>query len=203
MEELELKTLKKYIKNKKNIYMFFGFDKNDQYSSLTELNTFIKNISKDLKQNSIIYYFGDQELPSKEKPDIDYVISEIKNRRTDIELIMLAYDNINDSDIPVNIISKILKIPVKTPKKRGVNNNSRKPLGLTKLWFDLNKIQKIEKIFILGGNDITLEEVNIAKELELNIEYYPIKRKFLGDSKTTIKKNATHEEKLGVTYILE
>lgn len=200
MEELELKTLKKYIKNK-IIYMFFGFDKNDQYSSLTELNNHIKNILKDLEKNSIIYYFG--ELPNKEKPDIDYIISEIKKKRNDIEIIMLTFDNINNSDIPEDFISKILKVPVKTSKKRGVNNNSRKPLGLTKLWFDLNKIQKIEKIFILGGNSITLEEVDVAKELDLNIQYYPIKRKFIGDSKTTIKKNTTYEEKIGVTYILE
>ena len=68
MEELELKTLKKYIKNK-IIYIFFCFDKNDQYSSLTEVNNHIKNISKELEKNSIIYYFG--ELPNKEKPDID------------------------------------------------------------------------------------------------------------------------------------
>jgi len=200
MEELELKTLKKYIKNK-IIYMFFGFDKNDQYSSLTELNNHIKNISKDLKKNSIIYYFG--QLPDKEKPDIDYIVSEIKKKRNDIEIIMLTFDDINNSDILEDFISKILKVQVKTSKKRGVNNNSRKPLGLTKLWFDLNKIQKIEKIFILGGNSITLEEVDVAKELDLNIEYYPIKRKFLGDSKTTIKKNNTYEEKIGVTYVLE
>jgi len=200
MEELELKTLKKYIKNK-IIYMFFGFDKKDQYSSLTELNNHIKNISKDLEKNSIIYYFG--ELPNKEKPDIDYIVSEIKKKRNDIEIIMLTLDDINNSDIPEDFISKILKIQVKTSKKRGVNNNSRKPLGLTKLWFDLNKIQKIEKIFILGGNSITLEEVDVAKELDLKIQYYPIKRKFLGDSKTTIKKNNTYEEKIGVTNILE
>ena len=181
--------------------MFFGFDKNDQYSSLTDLNNHIKNISKDLEKNSIIYYFG--ELPNKEKPDIDYIISEIKKKRNDIEIIMLTFDDINNSDIPEDFISKILKVQVKTSKKRGVNNNSRKPLGLTKLWFDLNKIQKIEKIFILGGNSITLEEVDVANELDLNIEYYPIKRKFLGDSKTTIKKNNTYEEKIGVTYILE
>ncbi len=200
MEELELKTLKKYIKNK-IIYMFFGFDKNDQYSSLTEVNNHIKNISKELEKNSIIYYFG--ELPNKEKPDIDYIVSEIKKKRNDIEIIMLTFNDINNSDIPEDFISKILKLQVKTSKKRGVNNNSRKPLGLTKLWFDLNKIQKIEKIFILGGNSITLEEVDVAKELDLKIQYYPIKRKFLGDSKTTIKKNNTYEEKIGVTNILE
>lgn len=200
MEIVDIKSLKKYIKNK-NIYMFFGFDKNDLYSNITELNNTIKNILKDLEKNSIIYYFG--EIPTKEKPDIDYIISEIKNKRDDIELIMLTLDDIDDNNIPENIISKILKIEIKTSKKRGVNNNSRKPLGITKLWCDLNKIQKIQKIFVLSGNDITLEEVYLAKELELDIEYYPMKRKFLGDSKTTIKKNTTSEEKIGVTHILE
>ena len=181
--------------------MLLGFDKNDQYSSITELNNTIKNISKYLEKNSIIYYFGG--IPSKEKTDIDYVISEIKNKRNDIELIMLSLHDIDVNDIPENIISKILKIEIKTSKKRGVNNNNKKPLGITKLWCDLNKIQKIQKIFVLGGNDITLEEVLVAKELELDIEYHAMKRKFLADSKTTVKKNTSIEEKIGVTHVLQ
>ena len=55
MDKTDLKYLKKYIKNK-NIYMFWGFDKNDQYSSLKELNAIIKNIAKELANNSIIFY---------------------------------------------------------------------------------------------------------------------------------------------------
>tara|TARA_Y100000389_G_scaffold80647_1_gene77289 strand:+ start:6983 stop:7594 length:612 start_codon:yes stop_codon:yes gene_type:complete len=200
MDEIELKFLKKYIKNKK-IYMVLGFDEKDQYNSITELNNIIKNISKELAQSSIIFYFG--ELPNKDKPDIGYVISEIKNKRDDIEIIMLTLNDEDKDNIELPIfVSKKLNIPVKTTKKRGVNNNNKKPLGLTKLWSDLNKIQQIEKLFILGGNNITLEEYNIAKDLELNIQYYPTKRKFLGDSKTSIKKNSKFEEKIGVTHIL-
>ena len=198
MDEIELNFLKKYIKNKK-IYMVLGFDEKDQYNSITELNNIIKNISKELAQSSIIFYFG--ELPNKDKPDIGYVISEIKKKKNDIEIIMLTLENDEDNiELPF-FVSKKLNIHVKTTKKRGVNNN-KKPLGLTKLWSDLNKIQQIEKLFILGGNNITLEEYNIAKDLELNIQYYPTKRKFLGDSKTSIKKNSKFEEKIGATYIL-
>jgi len=197
MDKSELKCLKKYIKNKK-IYMFWGFDKNDQYSSLKELNTIIKNIAKELANNSIIFYFG--EFPDIEKPDIGYVISQIKNIKKDIEIIMFDSE-LQYNEIP-DFVSNLYKIELKTLKRRGINNKNNKPLGLTKLWTDLNKIQNIEKIFILGGNDITLEENNIANELQINTQYYPLKRKFLGDSNTPIKKNAVLEEKIGITHIL-
>ncbi len=197
MDKTDLKYLKKYIKNK-NIYMFWGFDKNDQYSSLKELNAIIKNIAKELANNSIIFYFG--EFPDIEKPDIGYVISQIKNIKNDIEIIMFDSE-FQYNEIP-DFVSNSYKIEVKTEKKRGINIKNNKPLGLTKLWIDLNKIQNIEKIFILGGNHITLEENNIAREFEINTKYYPLKRKFLGDSNTPIKKNAVLEEKIGVTHIL-
>ena len=78
MSEIELKHLKKYIKNK-STYLIFGNSHLDQYSSIKELNNNIKTISKDFDNNSIIFYFGD--IPDKENPNIGFIISQIKSRR--------------------------------------------------------------------------------------------------------------------------
>lgn len=197
---IDFKFLKKYVKNKK-IYMILGNDDKNQYGSITEINNLIKNISKKLEKDSIIYYFG--EKSDKENPDIGYVISEIKNRRKDIEIIMLGIEN-NEEFIQIpDFVSKVLWNNIKTTKKRGINNNSKKPIGLTKIWENLNKNEKIDNIYILGGDEITVEEYTIAKELDINTEYYPIKRKFLGDGKSLIKRNSSNEEKFGITYTLE
>ena len=194
IETCELKDLKKYLKNKK-IYMFLGNSKKEQYSSLTELSIYIKSISKKLEKNSTVFYFG--ELPDQDNLDIGYVIKELSVRRNDLEIILINHTDIQDYP---SFVSKIFKLDIKTTKKKGLNSNTKKPLGTTKFWFDINKTIKIEKIFILGGDNVVLDEYRLSKELEINTEYFPAKRKFNDDGKTVIKKNAPISEKVGPTY---
>jgi len=194
IETFELKELKKYLKNK-YVYMFLGNSKKEQYYSLTELNNFIKVVSKKLEKNSIVFYFG--ELPDQENLDIGYVIQELSTRRPDLEIILINYTEIEHYP---NFVSKLFKLNIKTTKKRGLNSNTNKPLGTTKFWFDINKTNKIHKIYILGGDNVVLEEYKLSKELEIDTEYFPIKRKFNDDGKTIIKKNAPIYEKIGPTY---
>lgn len=196
IETFELKDLKKYLKNKK-IYMFLGNSKREQYSSTTELSNAIKSISKKIEKNAIIFYFG--ELPDQENLDIGYVIQELSIKRQDLEIILINHTEIEDYP---NFVSKLFNLNIKTTKKRGFNNNTDKPLGTTKFWFDINKITKIEKIFILGGDSIVFDEYKLAKELDITTEYFPIKRKFNDDGKTIIKKNAPISEKVGPTYVI-
>ena len=198
IETFELKDLKKYLKNKK-IYMFLGNSKREQYYSTTEVSNAIKSISKKIEKNAIIFYFG--EVTDKENLDIVYVIQELSIKRQDLEIILINHTEIEDYP---NFVSKLFNLNIKTTKKRGFNNNTDKPLGTTKFWFDINKITKIEKIFIFGGDSIVFDEYKLAKELDITTEYFPIKRKFNDDGKTIIKKNAPISEKVGPTYeILE
>lgn len=194
IETFELKDLKKYLKNKK-IYMFLGNSKREQYSSTTELSNTIKSISKKIEKNAIVFYFGEES--DIDNPDIGYAINDLSVRRNDIEIILINY---NDIQSYPDFVSKIYRLHIKTTKKRGFNNNTDKPLGTTKFWFDINKITKIEKIFILGGDSIVFDEYKLAKELDITTEYFPIKRKFNDDGKTIIKKNAPISEKVGPTY---
>jgi hypothetical protein len=194
IETLELKDLKKYLKNKK-IYMFLGNSKKEQYSSTTELSNTIKSISKKLEKNAIVFYFGEE--PDVDNLDIGFVINELSVRREDLEIILINHNDMQDYPI---FVSKIYNLNIKTTKKRGLNSNTDKPLGTTKFWFDINKTTKIEKIFILGGDSVVFDEYNLATELEITTEYFPIKRKFNEDGKSIIKKNAPIYEKVGPTY---
>ena len=194
IETFELKDLKKYLKQKK-IYMFLGNSKKEQYSSSIELSNTIKSISKKIEKNAVVFYFG--EKPDIDNPDIGYAINNLYTIRNDIEIILINHDDIQDYP---NFVSKIFKLDIKTTKKKGFNNNTDKPLGTTKFWFDINKITKIENIFILGGDNIVFDEYKLAKNLDIPTEYFPIKRKFNEDGKTIIKKNAPISEKVGPTY---
>ena len=198
IETLELKDLKKYLKNKK-IYMFLGNSKKEQYSSTTELSNTIKSISKKIEKNAIVFYFGEE--PDVDNLDIGFVINELSVRRNDLEIILINHNDMQEYPV---FVSKIYNLDIKTTKKRGLNSNTDKPLGTTKFWFDINKTSKIEKIFILGGDSVVFDEYNLATELEITTEYFPIKRKFNEDGKSIIKKNAPISEKVGPTYeILE
>lgn len=196
IEVFDLKLLKKYIKNKK-LYLVFGNDYLQQYASLTELNNTIKKMSKEISKDSIIFYFG--EKSDIDNPDIGYVMEELYNRRNDLDFIMIEQEK-NES-YP-KFINKVFKLDIKTTKKRGVNNNNKKPLGITKFWTDINKSTEIDTIYILGGNEIIMEEMELIKELDIDYKYYPLKRKFNNDGKTIIKKSASINDKVGPTFIL-
>ena len=90
----------------------------------------------------------------------------------------------------------------KNKKTRGTNSNNSKPLGATKVWYNLNKIQQFEHIFILNGDKVTLEEFTLLKELNIPYTYFLLKRKFNDDGKTLLKKNASLSEKIGLSYVI-
>lgn len=200
--ELDLKSLKKYVKSKKT-FMILGNGKNNQYSSISELNKVITQISRDLEKESILLYFGD--ISDKDNLDIGYVFTELTNKRKDIEIIMIQNINIKDNNeyILPDFVSKVLwhTNNTKDNKLRGVNKNN-KPIGSTKTWLNIHNYSNINSIYILGGGNTTLEEFNLAKSENIKIKYYPLKRKFLGDGKTLVKKNAINNDKIGVTSII-
>jgi len=194
IENLELKELKKYLKNKK-VYIMLGNTNKEQYASASDVKNTIKTLAKTIEKNSIFLYFG--EVIHEDNLDIGYAINELQIRRSDLEFILIKHE---ENDYVPEFVSKLFCLEIKTTKKRGLNSNTKKPLGTTKFWFDINKTTKIEKIFILGGDNVVLEEYKLAKELEIPCDYFPVKRKFNEDGKTIIKKNAPISEKVGPTY---
>lgn len=196
-EVLDSKLLKKFLKDK-NIYLIFGNDTINQYQSITELSNYIKLIIKDLTDKCVLLYFGEDY--TKENLCIGYVFNEIKNKLKNINIIYIKDDQINDSNIPP-FVTHIYNVTLKNKQNRGITNNNQKikPIGLTKIWYDINKINKIDTIYILSGNNITVQEYDLAKSLDITIKYCAIKRKYLDDGKTLVKKNASDDDKIGPT----
>jgi hypothetical protein len=80
----------------------------------------------------------------------------------------------------------------------GILNN--KPCSNTKKWVNIHKKKKINKIFIIGGGQITLDEYNLIKKLNIDYQYFNIDRRFLGDGNTRVKDTDSNAEKIGITY---
>ena len=79
------------------------------------------------------------------------------------------------------------------------------PCSNTKIWRDMVKDGvKIRRAYILGGGQITLEEMRLMIALRIPICFYPFERKYAGDAKTTkipIPDDATMFQRYGDTSI--
>ena len=60
----------------------------------------------------------------------------------------------------------------------------------------------INGIYVLGGGEITVQEVKLAKKLRIKIHYFPIERRFKSDGKTRVKQSDKKSERVGITYNL-
>jgi hypothetical protein len=201
-QEINYKELKKYIKNK-NIYMILGHDINNQFSNLIELNKVINKINKLINKNSILLYFGD--ISDIDNANIGLVFDELYVKRDDIEIIMIQIDKDKEIDIELpDFVSKVMWHNKYPRSKKTIYNGiiNDKPVSNTLIWYELAQIEKFKNIFVLGGNNLTIDEINLANSLEIPYIYYALKRKYLGDGKTLISKKLSLEDKIGPTCIL-
>jgi len=118
---------------------------------------------------------------------------------------MIQIDKDKDIDIELpDFVSKVMwhnKYPrSKKTIYNGIINN--KPVSNTLIWYELAQIEKFQNIFVLGGNNLTIDEINLANSLEIPYIYYALKRKYLGDGKTLISKKLSLDDKIGPTIIL-
>ena len=58
----------------------------------------------------------------------------------------------------------------------------------------------IKKVFIFSGGLVTLDEYKLIQKLNIPYEYFPVERKFKGDSVTKIGPNTSKKNKIGVTW---
>ena len=186
----------KELKNKE-IYMLIGNGSKNQFRYISDLRNVLKFILKQVPINSCFLYFGDGV--NKKKPDIGYAFQLISEIRPDINIYMIQIAEAKSWGVPKFVKSVYWhKDYTKKCKWGGLYNG--KPCSNTKKWLNVHKKVGINKIFILGGGQITLDEYNLMKKENIPYMYFEIERRFLGDGETKVKNSYTKAKRIGITY---
>lgn len=177
--------------------MLIGNGSKNQFRYIKDLKQILKKILRKIPNKSSFLYFGDSS--NKKNPDIGYAFELIKEYRPDIDIYMIQIKEAQSWGVPKFVKNVYWHNDYNNKCKwGGIYNN--KPCSNTKKWVNLSKSVEINKVFILGGGKITLEEYKLIKQLNINYEYFQIERRFLGDGKTKVKDNNTNIERIGITY---
>lgn len=192
--------VKKLSETDGQIFMMIGNGTKNQFRYINDLKNVIKSILKKIPENSSVLYFGDS--PNSKKPDIGYAFKLISLYRPDIKVYMIQISEAKSWGYPDFVDGVYWHNDFTKKCKWGGLNNSGEPCSNTKKWVKLAQRVKINGIYVLGGGEITLQEVKLAKKLRIKIHYFPIERRFKGDGKTRVKQTDKKSERVGITYSL-
>ena len=198
-----LNKVVEYIKDSQ-IYMIIGHGSKNQIKYPDKIN--LVNIMKNIKDNSVILYFGDEV--NQEKPDIGYIfqlINEKYKKSKNLKFVMIQI-NTDDAKKYTDFTKGQSFVDAvywhddfaDGPNKWGGVNEKGEPQSNTKQWIELHKRLKITKIYALGGGPVTLEEIKLGIQHKIPIGYIPVIRRFLGDSKTQIMPNMSRSATYGI-----
>jgi hypothetical protein len=191
-------SLVKELKNMEgNLYLLIGNGLKNQFRYISDLKKVLKKILAQIPHNSAFLYFGD--YPNKSKPDIGYAFELISTMRPDITIYMIQIKEAESWGVPKFIKNTYWHTDY-TKKCKWGGLYKGVPCSNTKKWVSLNRYISIEKAFVLGGGDITIEEVNLLKKLKIDYQYFPIERRYLGDGVTKVKDDDSIETKVGNSY---
>jgi len=199
MKELSFNELAQKTKEK-DVYMLIGHGSKNQFKSISKVKTIIKNIMKTWNNNSVLLYFGD--APNINKPDVGILFQMIHELNKDIEIYMIQIAIAKDWGVP-SFVSGVYWHNDFTKKCQwGGLDSNKEPCSNTKKWVSLNRRINggIKRVYIFGGGNITLDEYRLIKKNNIQYEYFPVERKYLGDGATKIGNNSSLKEKIGVTY---
>ena len=185
------------LKNK-DIYLLVGNGTKNQFRYLSELKTVLTKILSNIPKNAIFLYFGD--TPNKSKPDVGYAFRLISAMRKDIDFYMIQIKEAQSWGFP-KFVKDVYWHNDYTKKCKWGGIDNGKPCSNTKKWVSLHRYTKIKKGFVLGGGSVTLDEIELFKKLNIEYEYYPMERRYLGDGKTKVKNTDSKKERIGITYM--
>jgi len=180
-----------------NLYLLIGNSTKNQFRYISDLKKILRKILAHVPQKSAFLYFGD--YPNKKKPDIGYAFELISSMRPDISIYMIQIKEAESWGVPKFVKNTYWHTDYNKKCKWGGLHEGI-PCSNTKKWVNLNKYVPIKKAFVLGGGDITIEEVGLFKKLNINYEYFPIERRYLGDGITKVKDSDSLKSKVGKTY---
>ena len=182
------------------IYMILGNGANNQFRSMKEVNKVVKDISKQIEKNSYLLYFGDP--PNSYKPDVGLLYKKLSKLRPDIKIIMIQIDEMKKYGTPDFVQAVYWHKDYNKDCKWGGLDKNKQPCSNTKKWVNIHKRQTfgIKKVFVVGGGDITMNDIKLIKKHNVPYEYFCVERKYKGDGKTLITDKMSKKERVGVTY---
>jgi hypothetical protein len=201
-------TFNKLVNKLKNkpLFMMIGHGSKNQIKDLRKFKSILNKISNTIPKNSNMIYFGDEtNIKSR---NIGFGFKYLNDIRPDINFYLIQINKFNKYGSPDFVkgeywhddwIEKCMFGPITT-------HNNPKPCSNTLKWINLHKDlinktkQGITKIFVLGGGNITNNEIKLALKLKIPVEYFEVERKYLGDKKTLTKSTMSKKSKIGDTY---
>ena len=187
------------LRSKPSVFMMIGNGTKNQFRSIPSLRKAIHQfLTASVPPNSAFLYFGD--APNPRKPDIGYAFELLHQLRPDIDIVMVQISEAKSWGIP-SFVSQVYwhNDYTKACKWGGLDNN-RQPCSNTKKWVSIAKQVGIDRILVLGGGVITLDEMKLARQLKIPYTYVPLERKFLGDGSTRVKDSDSKKDRIGTTY---
>ena len=202
-----INSLIKIIGNR-NLYMIIGNSSKNQFKRLKDIRKIVAYISHEIPPHSVVLYFGDST--DKKTPTVGYAFKLLTQKRPDLKIIMIQISMAKQWDVEkfVDVVywhNDFLKL---SDSKWGGVDHVGHPLSNTKKWLILNNKLKskrgwgINKIFMLSGGKITLDEFKLAKKNKIPVEYFPVERKYKGDGKTRVTSTDSRKDKIGLSYDL-
>lgn len=179
------------------LFTMFGHGSKNQFRYMRDLKRTVKDVLKSVPQGSAFLYYGD--AVNKNKPDMGYAFQLISDMRKDVDIYMIQVKKAEKYGVP-SFVKAVYWHTDYTEECVWGGLYRGKPCSNTKKWVQIHKAIGIERAFILGGGQITLDEYSIMKKMEMNYDYYPIERRYLGDGATKVKDVDSKSKRVGVTY---
>jgi hypothetical protein len=183
----------------RTVFMIIGNGSKNQFRSVAILKAFVQKLSKELPYHSMVLYFGD--LPNPEKPDIGYVFQLLKDLRKDINITMIQITAAQKYGVPKMVKDVYYHDHFTDECKYGGLDSKGQPCSNTKVWVNFHKKHPIQKVYILGGGQIVLDEYKLIKSMNIPYAYYPFYRKYKGDGQTLTKVSDSLDELVGITFL--
>lgn len=196
--ELSFNELANTIKDKE-VFMIIGNGSKNQFKDMRVVKGILRRILKSCMDNSVFLYFGD--AANEKKPDVGLLFKYVKEMRPDIKIYMIQMDGAKSWGVP-SFVSGVYWHNDYTEKCKYGCVIDGKPYSNTKKWVSLHRRIRngIKKVYIFGGGPVTLDEYTMIKKYNIPYEYFPVERKYKGDSKTKVQMEDSQREKVGITW---
>lgn len=180
------------------VYLMLGHGTRNQFRSLADLKKALRKVSKHIKKDAVVFYFGD--YPDKKNPDIGYAFKLLSEMRPDIRFVMIQIREAESWGVP-DFAKGVYwhgDFPKEGDCKWGGFDSDGKPCSNTAKWATFHRrIHPVETVFVLGGGPITVNEVKYAKKLKIPVVYYPVERRYKGDKETRITDEDSLQTRFG------